>query len=401
MRPRIAVFLSFILVLGGLSISFYGEDEATAVNIIEEGNYCKILSNDGIYLYKEGYPLLPYKVKTYTFPLGTKIRRIEVKVEGIEKMKLNKKIAFTEDKERVHELKDFYPENWFSYKARVGIKNGEHVIFLSLHLYPVRYNASRNEILYVRNFDIKVEYEVAPESLFSKDEYDLLVIAPDKWVKDLEPLKTHEEREGIKTIVVGLSEIYSSKYFPTNGRDDAEKLKYFIKNAIEQWGIEYVLLGGDDEIIPHRGLTVESVTMTDYDIPSDLYYACLDGNYNSKSGTVFHELVDAGYITNLSENPIIEDGVGVFGLDYYHEIEPLLYALNELYTKILELKKSGKIKTADEPTFLLECLACHKHMDQSTRLIQQANRITCDGYNTTVRAVSAEFLIPILPASAG
>lgn len=294
MKKFIAILLSLVFIVPTVSHSDeIRSKEMFSFDIKKYNDYAYITSEDCKYLYNAGCPILPYYTKLYTFPLGTKIRRIEVKVEGIEKMKLNKKIAFIEDKERVHELKDFYPENWFSYKARVGIKNGEHVIFLSLHLYPARYNASRNEILYVRNFDIKVEYEVAPESLFSKDEYDLLVIAPDKWVKDLEPLKTHEEREGIKTIVVGLSEIYSSKYFPTNGRDDAEKLKYFIKNAIEQWGIEYVLLVGGRKytgawIIPVRyAYAVDAVPpFTERRFISDLYFADI---YKYEDGVAFDD----------------------------------------------------------------------------------------------------------------
>ena len=45
-------------------------------------------------------------------------------------------------------------------------------------------------------------------------------------------------------MLVTLDEIYNGNYFSVQGRDDAEKIKYFIKDAIEEWGIKYVMLVG-------------------------------------------------------------------------------------------------------------------------------------------------------------
>ncbi len=49
------------------------------------------------------------------------------------------------------------------------------------------------------------------------------------------------------------------------------------------YNLEYVILGGDSDptnssqdIIPHRGF----YAVDDNDIPSDMYYCCLDGNWN-------------------------------------------------------------------------------------------------------------------------
>ena len=49
---------------------------------------------------------------------------------------------------------------------------------------------------------------------------------------------------GIQTKLVTTDAIYNNDYFTVSGRDDAEKIKYFIKNALEAWGIDYVLLVG-------------------------------------------------------------------------------------------------------------------------------------------------------------
>ena len=45
-----------------------------------------------------------------------------------------------------------------------------------------------------------------------------------------------------------LNEVFKQMYW--QGRDCAEKVKYFIKTAIEEWETKYVLLVGDHERIP-------------------------------------------------------------------------------------------------------------------------------------------------------
>jgi len=44
--------------------------------------------------------------------------------------------------------------------------------------------------------------------------------------------------------MVTLNEVYSGDYFSVEGRDDPEQVKYFIKDALEDWGITYVMLVG-------------------------------------------------------------------------------------------------------------------------------------------------------------
>ena len=70
-----------------------------------------------------------------------------------------------------------------------------------------------------------------------------------------------------------------------DGEDDlATKIRNFIIDAYNSWGTQYILLGGDadaveggDNIVPIRYLYVKEY---DYLIPSDLYYACLDGTFD-------------------------------------------------------------------------------------------------------------------------
>ena len=105
--------------------------------------------------------------------------------------------------------------------------------------------------------------------------YKLLIISPTKFKGELIPLVFHKESLGIATRLVTLTEIYDQMYW--HGRDEAEKIKYFIKTAIEELGIEYVLLvGGKIGQLPRWYVPVRYIQMGntwEHEIISDLYYA--------------------------------------------------------------------------------------------------------------------------------
>ena len=72
------------------------------------------------------------------------------------------------------------------------------------------------------------------------EEYDMVIIAPNIFSEEIQPLINHKNEYGIRTFLNTIEDIYSNY----DGFDDAEKIKYFIKDAIEQYNIKYVLLIG-------------------------------------------------------------------------------------------------------------------------------------------------------------
>jgi hypothetical protein len=74
----------------------------------------------------------------------------------------------------------------------------------------------------------------------NEDIYDMVIVAPKIFVSDLQPLVDHKNNHDVKTFVKTTEDILSQY----NGRDDAEKVKYFIKDAIETNNITYVMLVG-------------------------------------------------------------------------------------------------------------------------------------------------------------
>ncbi len=77
-----------------------------------------------------------------------------------------------------------------------------------------------------------------------------------------------------------------------HGADVQETIRLFIREAYQSWGVEYVLLGGDTDIIPARYATsiyITSPTSPTTDVPADLYYGCLDGNWNNDGDALYGE----------------------------------------------------------------------------------------------------------------
>jgi len=274
-------------------------NETTGVNISYSNGYANIVEQMQ-YLHIAGYPMLPYKVKTYVFPAGSIVKSIVVEPEKIEKISLKEKIKpapepVTEGRKSVvregavYSKDEFYPEKWYDYSIKAGIKDGKHVIFVNIYLYPYRYNAVRNEIMHANNFDIKVDYSMPSKPLFTASNYDLLIIAPDQWLSYLQPFVEHKENHGIKTKLVGLSECLTM-----DGRDDAEKVKYYIKKEIEEDGIKYVMLVGgrhggvlhEKWWIPVRYTNLDDNSDWEKSYLSDLYFADV---YKYEDGKIVFE----------------------------------------------------------------------------------------------------------------
>jgi hypothetical protein len=128
-----------------------------------------------------------------------------------------------------------------------------------------------------------------------EDSYIFLIITPSKFSSDLIPLKEHKESKSISTKIITLDEIYNGDYFPVNGRDDPEKIKYFIKNSLDNWSISYVMLVGNKDDLPARFVPIYQLTGNYTYYISDLYYADIyDQHDNFQSWDTNNDNIFAG-----------------------------------------------------------------------------------------------------------
>jgi len=111
----------------------------------------------------------------------------------------------------------------------------------------------------------------------SYDDYDMVIISKSAYIDSIQPLIDHKNSIGVQTFLKTTDEIYNEQV----GRDNAEQIKYYIKEAKEQNGIKYVLLIGGAADLPGRYTHVYFDEPFDYPTPdewvftSDFYYADL------------------------------------------------------------------------------------------------------------------------------
>ncbi len=115
-----------------------------------------------------------------------------------------------------------------------------------------------------------------------------LIITKNSYSPEFEPLLDWKMQKGLTGKIATVEEI-GEQY---EGKDLQEKIRNFITERYRDDGTEYVLLGGDVEIIPHRGAYGEVGGYTDDRIPCDLYYGCLDGSWDNDGDGIYGEAND-------------------------------------------------------------------------------------------------------------
>jgi len=251
---------------------------------ISEENGCStvvIPEANGV-MTKDGCPMLPVFSKTFEFPLGAQITSLEVQPSTIQTISVGQQVRPVPTKqmvgdqivpvegfqdEAVYGSSDAYPASWYTstFGAGLNTKN-EHTLFVTIRITPARYFPATHLLQFSTEFSIHMTY-LLPEMVKGITEsYPLVIITPSSYVDLLQPLMEHKINHGLPTKLVSLDEIYSSYV----GRDNPERIKYFIRSAVETWGTLYVLLIGDIKALPIR------TTFTSWFEPtvlSDQYYA--------------------------------------------------------------------------------------------------------------------------------
>ena len=326
----IPLFIAVFLLIGSFAAVGIGKEAAVAtyslrmsfqepkieMKNVEGETFVTISLKDCGVLYHSGKPMLPRKSIVKELPLGTKIVDIECKPSSIRTVKVDypilpapqpvllgtsiNKPVYKEDKD-VYSKDVYYPTSWYSYSLGGGLNSeNKRNTFLVIQLYPERYNPVQQILQIAEDITVTVKYRVPSHPLIAGNgEYDMVIIAPSVFSSTLQKLVDHKNNVGVKTILKTTEEIYQEY----QGVDKPEQIKYFIKNAIEQWDIKYVLLvgglkspiygkprddpnqGSKDWYLPVRYTNLKEMGgIYDPGYISDLYYADIydaNGNFSS------------------------------------------------------------------------------------------------------------------------
>jgi len=289
--------------------------------VVDDVIYDKIIMDGAINYGRSGEPCLPVKGATVLLPPNTKLGDImvttgEKKVlgEGFNIIPAGSPCPIEAEKRGVIPqlkgtfLEEPFPGTLFTEVATYFFR-GYGILILQLH--PVHYVPATGEVYYYKDLTVSIKtmetsgsnplfrgvykderevikkvdnpsvaitYRKLKDSYSLYENYDLLILTDENFTRRFRPLKIHHETNGIKTLIKSVSEFGD----PESPMD----IRNYIKDAYLQYGIDYVLLGGDDDIVPAPQLWVSGYDedkTTEYHetmMPSDLFYGCLDGPYN-------------------------------------------------------------------------------------------------------------------------
>ena len=315
MKKTIAILVINILIISGLgavalpkanntrNIDLIKNLEVSSPIIIDKGEYISLeLQEATSFLMDPGKPVLPRITKIYKLPFGATVKDVFVEFSEETTIDIAKEIRPAPEpivdgemaldnvkkSKEVYSSMDIYPDKSFNYKTAVGLHGTEHVVFLSVQCYPVRYSPAKNNLYFSKNMRILIEYETPIKPITFPDIYDLVIIAPSEFEDALQPLMEHKNNHGINTTFKSTQDIYSEY---KDGRDKQEKIKFFIKYAVEEMGVNYVLLVGGRKgqttgwYLPVRNTNNYAGVDFESGVDTDLYYA----DIYKDNGTAFED----------------------------------------------------------------------------------------------------------------
>ena len=265
------------------------------VTITTSSEYCSIsLSDATTYSMTPHHPMLPKIIKQYTLPYGSQITEISFSVLDSEQYPLtqpvlpnSEPVPISENTQldmiptidaQIYQQHTPYPTEPMTYTLSGALQDQTHVTLLTLTLYPIQYYPLDQEIHQITNAEILIEYEPPQHPISYPSEYDLVIISPEEFQQPIEDLITHKNNHGMISFYKSTEGIYNEY----SGNDEAEQIKYFLKDAVESYGITHALLFGNIEKMPMRLAAVE--VFREEGIITDLYYADLfnaDGSFSS------------------------------------------------------------------------------------------------------------------------
>ncbi len=122
--------------------------------------------------------------------------------------------------------------------------------------------------------------------------FDYVIITSSALRAAFQTLADHKTARGVAATVVTTDTIYAG-FTGTETGDNPDKIRDFIRQARNTWNTRYILIGGDVDQVPFRGgYGYVSAEYVDNAIPTDMYYACLDGPWNNDGDSIWGESND-------------------------------------------------------------------------------------------------------------
>ncbi len=113
--------------------------------------------------------------------------------------------------------------------------------------------------------------------------------------------------KGLPSTIVLAADIFASY----SGRDNQERVRSFLLDAYQNWETEYVLFGGDVDVIPDRDcycyVVDEGTPMETNALCCELYYGGLDGTWNDDGDDRWGEVEEADLVPDIAIGRVCSD----------------------------------------------------------------------------------------------
>lgn len=346
MTKRFILFLMLIsvaqLMFGSITIT-YNFDKPV---IEEDGEYSKISLEDCFLNGVSAQPEIPYKGVLLYLPQSEEITAINIRRGNAQEIILDKALfpvqqqyplslmeeaKFTEPTEEIYNSAKSFPYETTK-NIRTDFMAGHSVG--SFAFSPVEYYPLENRIVWYSEATLEIETQITDAGQESQNLRKDNMAVYKRLIKSVEnpemvPLPTNTRNTGIDYLIIYpesyLSQIQQIEYYHNirnrnvellsmeyiqsnpvpNGAeyiDTQEKIREYIKYYYSQAtnDLQFVLLAGDDDVIPHRGFFSANEAESDYDIPADCYYSNLDNSFDSDNDGVWGEQMDADLMPELA-----------------------------------------------------------------------------------------------------
>jgi len=261
------------------------------------------------YFLKPGAPLIPYKYLVYKVPVYYKLVDYKVTVTKValkgyyrilptpqpQKLGPNDRKQLYKEDLSIYESDKPYPRQVVELEVKRGIDpiSLEDVNYIFIRVFAAEYYPVKGLVYFVKQVKIEFSWTYAPQTQVATSALstlDAIIITS----SDLEPaavtLAQWKNSTGI------LTRVYTVEWISTafTGKDLPEKIRNFINYTKNTYGITYVIILGDDQIVPARRAYIPEGDPDNPNdlIETDLYYADLQGTWDTNNNGYYGEVSD-------------------------------------------------------------------------------------------------------------
>lgn len=302
-----------------------------APKVLKQQDYDLVKFSNTLLSGIKGQPALPYKDVSLLLPPGHEATSIHVKGKGF--TKINQKIELYpwQPSKPLPDTSNTFFIDQTLYQKDVSYPYKNHGVLTTEYMNgyafalsvvtPVIYNPAKKEFGYYKSIEVTINTKLStkanqalqnlkqgtfitkkvaallqnpgmintyPRKAKNDNEYQILIITHSSFEDSFDALTTFYQNRGLE------SQIVTKQYISDNmsGQDIQEKMRNYIIQEYQNNGVEFVLLAGDVEYIPYRGFYCQvqsSSVYEDDDIPADLYFSALDGNWDDDGDGLWGE----------------------------------------------------------------------------------------------------------------